>query len=223
MYGVRMGGRTVLAGTSVSISGERGFTLIETMIGIVFLTVGLLAVADVFPQGLALGRYGKDQTAAANLAQQEVEYLKTLTTAWQTTCTSPPTAINCAVADYYALTPNSTQALRQTVNQNGQQYVRDVQVQVWTYADCRFGVPGQTFTCPDGTTVTFPGTTQYPAPAAQPSPPYIFRVSVATHWLARGQTIFTSGNTSSPNGCVSGGAAVSTGLGCVQISTFISP
>ncbi len=214
---------TVRKRVLASINREYGFTLIETMLGIVLLTVGLLAVADVFPAGLALSRYGKDQTMAANLAQQEVEYLKTLTTAWQTTCTSPPTAVNCAVADYNALLPNSTQALHQTINQNGQQYVRDVQVQVWTYADCRFGVPGQSFTCPDGTTVTFPGTTQYPVPAAQPSPLYIFRVSVATHWIARGQTIFTSGNTSSPNGCVSGGAAVSTGLGCVQISTFISP
>ncbi len=33
----------------VRIASERGFTLLEVMFGIVLMTVGLLAVADVFP------------------------------------------------------------------------------------------------------------------------------------------------------------------------------
>ncbi len=55
------------------VGGERGFTLIEVMVAIILLTFGLLAVAGVFPQGLAMGLYGKDQTRSASLAQQEME------------------------------------------------------------------------------------------------------------------------------------------------------
>ncbi len=56
--------------------GETGFTLIETMLGIVLLTVGLLAVADVYPHGLALSAYGQAQTAAAALSERWIEDLK---------------------------------------------------------------------------------------------------------------------------------------------------
>ena len=59
-------GRRIAAGRRRCASdwGEAGFTLVETMLGIVLLTFGLLAVADVYPHGLALSAYGQAQTAA---------------------------------------------------------------------------------------------------------------------------------------------------------------
>lgn len=177
-----------------SLTEEHGFTLIEVMIGIVLLTIGLLAVADVFPRGLALGLYGKDQTKAAGLAQQEVEYLKS-----QATSTLAP-----IVGDYASPTAVPTAYF----DQNGSPttlaasyFVRDVQVQYWTWNGTQFVQPATPYTVPTG--------------------PYVYRVSVATHWLARGQTVFVKGQ--AVNGCVNGGVAVPTGLGCVQVSTFISP
>jgi prepilin-type N-terminal cleavage/methylation domain-containing protein len=195
------------------VPDERGFTLIEVMLGIVLLTFGLLAVADVFPHGLALSLYGKDQTKAADLGQQEIEFLRTQATN-ASSCPSTPISqttsagINCLVGDYGTnvstsyFDPNGN-----AVAQSAAYFSRDVQVQYWTWS----ASAGQ-FTLPSS-----PYTT--PAHCVQ----YVYRVSIATHWLVRGQTVFTSGNTGSPNGCVVGGAAAPTGLGCVQVSTFVTP
>ncbi len=204
-----------------SIRGEHGFTLIEVMFGIVLLTFGLLAVADVFPQGLALGRYGKDQTTAANLAQQQIEFLKSQATT-SGTCPATPiaqtatAALKCLVGDYH--TSVATACFDQGGNAVtcpglGVTYlVRDVQIQYWTWNPAAtppsFTLPSSPYTAPSGTC---------------PPTCYVFRVSVATYWAVRGQTAFTFGNTTSPNGCVNGGAQATTGIGCIQVSTFITP
>lgn len=191
---------------------ERGFTLIEMMLGIVLMTFGLLAVADVFPHGLALSVYGGDQTRAADLSQQQVEFLKTQSTSGS----CPPTpiaqtataALNCLVGDYATSVASAYfDTSGNPTSLSAAYFARDVQVQYWTWSarTAQFTRPSNPYTAP-------PSGTQY-----------VYRVSVATHWLVRGQTAFTSGNTSSPNGCVNGGAAVPAGLGCVQVSTFISP
>jgi prepilin-type N-terminal cleavage/methylation domain-containing protein len=201
--------------------GERGFTLIEVMVACVLLTFGLVAVAGVFPQGLAMGLYGKDQTRSAGLAQQEIECLKN-----QVVLLGAGKALNNVggggyvfVGDYGSTrsttptvcNPSSTAAVTTYFDQNGNPttssaayFTRDVQVQYWSW---------------NGTGYVLPA-----SPYSQPSGPYIYRVSVATHWLVHGQTIYTSGQTSpSPNGCVNGGSAVPTGHGCVQVSTIVSP
>ena len=190
------------------IRGERGFTLIEVMVACVLLTFGLVAVAGVFPQGLAMGLYGKDQTRAASLAQQEVECLKNQTTSTlggfvQDYGVTKPSATVC--------NPSSTAAATTYFDQNGNvttssaaYFTRDVQVQYWPW---------------NGTAYTLTAT-----PYTAPSGSYVYRVSVATHWLVHGQTIYTSGQISpTPNGCVNGGTAVPTGQGCVQVSTIVSP
>jgi prepilin-type N-terminal cleavage/methylation domain-containing protein len=58
---------------------ERGATLIEVMIALVVLTVGILAVAQLFPVGS--GRQARDRmlTTANYLAVQKVEQLTRLT------------------------------------------------------------------------------------------------------------------------------------------------
>lgn len=194
------------------VPDEHGFTLIEVMLGIVLLTFGLLAVADVFPRGLALSLYGKDQTKAADLAQQEIEFLRTQATSSGSCPTTPiaqtaTASLNCLVGDY--ATSVATAYFDQNgnaVSQSAAYFGRDVQVQYWTW---NAGAGQLTPSAP------------YSAPSSGTQ--YVYRISVATHWLVRGQTAFTSGNSGSPNGCVSGGAAVSAAQGCVRVSTFVTP
>lgn len=180
-----------------TVIDERGFTLIEVMLGIVLMTVGLLAVADVFPRGLALSLYGKDQTKAASLAQQKVEYYKNQATS---TFSAIVGDYGTVASEYFDQNGNATTAALAYLT-------RDVQIQYWTWSASsnQFTLPGTPYTAPSLGTQ------------------YVYRVSVAAHWPVRGQTAFTSGNTTSPNGCVVGGAAVPTGIGCVQVSTFITP
>lgn len=194
------------------LRGERGFTLIEVMVGIVILTFGLLAVADVFPRGLAMGYYGKDQTKASSLAQQEIECLKNQLI----------TALPGYVGDYgsarspipAACNPSTTAAVTSYFDPNGAvttasqaYFTRDVQVQYWTWNGTQFVLPASPYTAPTG--------------LCGVATCYLYQVSVATHWLVRGNTIFQSGQ--SVNGCVTGGTAVPVGQGCVRVSTFISP
>jgi|GEM_PF-2012734 len=185
------------------VAGERGFTLIEVMLAIVLMTFGLVAVADVFPHGLALGLYGKDQTTAAGLGQQKIEYYKN-----QATSILGPLVGDYTVkvtTEYFDTRGNAT---TQTATGAAAPYfLRDVQIQYWTWngATSQFTLPASPYAVP-GAGISF-----------------VYRVSTATHWLVRGQTVFASGNTSTPNGCVNGAAQASTGLGCVQVSTFITP
>jgi Tfp pilus assembly protein PilV len=186
-----------------AILGEKGFTLLEAMLGIMFLLIGLLAVADVFPRGLSLGRYGKDQTVATSLAVQEVEDLKN----------SGTTFIQGKVGDYASAGTVATVYFKQDGTQTTQAdplayFARDVQVQYWTWnsTTSQFVLP------------TSPAS-PYTAPASGTA--YVYRVSVATHWLVRGQTSFVSGQAT--NGCVNNTVAAPTGIGCVQFSTYVSP
>lgn len=191
------------------IRGEAGFTLVEVMIAIVLLTFGLLAVADVIPRGLLLGVYGKDQTRSASLGQQEIECLRN----------QAPSVLDGMAGDYgttRAVNPTACNlgglpSMTTYFNQNGVvtaagatnvYFTRDVQVQYWPY---------------NVTTNAF----ALPASYTKPAGTYVYRVSVATHWLIHGQTIYTSGQAT--NGCVSGGTALPLGQGCVQVSSYTSP
>ena len=182
---------------------ECGFTLLEVMIAIVLITVGLLAAADSFPRLTAASLYGKDQTRSANLGQQQMEVYR------NTGCS----ALNALVGDYGTVA-------QQYFDQNGTSttaaaayFTRDVQIQYWTWSASTnaFVQPANPYAAPSGTCTS------------SASPSYVYHLSVATHWLVRGQTIFTSGNVGSPNGCVKSGAAVSVGLGCVTVSSLVAP
>jgi len=176
--------------------GETGFTLIETMLGIVLLTVGLLAVADVYPHGLALSAYGQAQTAAAALSERWIEDLK-----------SEPTSMLIHDLGDYGTVPS------QYFDQNGTPttaaaavFTVDLQIQSWIWDP--------------GTAQYIISATPYTSPS---SGQYVYRVSAATHWLVNGHTAFTFGNSGAPNGCVVGGVAAPEGAGCVQTSTFVTP
>lgn len=183
------------------VAAERGFTLIEVMVAIVLMTIGLLAVANVIPGGLAMSLYGKDQTTATSLSQQKVDYYKNQT----------PATVQTLVANYGTTTPNPPFPLSEYFDQNANTttqaaayFTRDVQIQYWTWdsVNSKFILPVAPYTAPTGGTQ------------------YVLRVSVATHWPVRGQTAYTSGNVSA-NGCVVGAAQLSVGRGCVQLSTFV--
>jgi prepilin-type N-terminal cleavage/methylation domain-containing protein len=177
------------------LGDERGFTLIEVMIAIVLMMVGLLAVAGSFPRLMAMSLYGKDQTRGANLAQQQMEVYRN---------TATPT-LGLDVGDYGTVPTEYFDQDGTSTTQSAAYFTRDVQIQYWTWS-----ASTNAFVAPSN-------------PYAAPTGPYVFRVSVATHWLVRGQTVFTSGSTTSPNGCVTGGSAVTVGLGCVTVSTFVTP
>ena len=174
---------------------ERGFTLLEVMIAIVLITVGLLAAADSFPRLTAASLYGKDQTRGANLAQQQMEV-------YRNTATS---ALASLVGDYGTVASGYFDQNGATTTAAAAYFTRDVQIQYWTWSTSTnaFVQPASPYVVPTGS--------------------YLYRISVATHWPVRGQTIFTSGNANSPNGCVRGGAAVTVGLGCITVSSFVAP
>jgi len=174
---------------------ERGFTLLEVMIAIVLITVGLLAAADSFPRLTAASLYGKDQTRGASLAQQQMEV-------YRNTATS---ALASLVGDYGTVASGYFDQNGASTTQTAAYFTRDVQIQYWTWS------------------VSTNAFVQPASPYVVPAGSYVYRISIATHWPVRGQTIFTSGNVSSPNGCVRSGAAVSVGLGCVTVSSFVAP
>ena len=182
---------------------ERGFTLIEVMIAIVLMTVGLLAAADSFPRLTAASLYGKDQTRGANLAQQQLEAYR-----------NAPSSLSSLVGDYGTVASAYFDQNGTATAQSAAYFTRDVQIQYWSWSTSSgaFTPPSNPYVLPSGCNSPL-----------QSSDPCVYHVSIATHWPVRGQTIFTSGNASSPNGCVAGGAAVAVGLGCLTVSTFVTP
>jgi prepilin-type N-terminal cleavage/methylation domain-containing protein len=172
---------------------QRGFTLIEVMIAIVLMTVGLVAAAGSFPALTQAALYGKDQTRAANLAQQQVEdYRNTVTT-----------TLSSAVGDFGTVASQYFDQNGVTTTQGAAYFTRDVQIQYWTWS------------------VTSTSFVQPASPYVSPTTSYVYHISVVTHWPVRGHTAFVSGTT--PEGCVVGGAAAAVGLGCITLSSFTSP
>ena len=56
-------------------SNERGFTLIEVLIAFVLLTVALVSMAELMAITLRMQQLGRNQTAAARMAQDKIDEL----------------------------------------------------------------------------------------------------------------------------------------------------
>jgi prepilin-type N-terminal cleavage/methylation domain-containing protein len=176
------------------LSDDRGFTLLEVMLAIVLMTVGLVAAAGSFPALTQAALYGKDQTRATNLAQQQMEiYRNTVTT----TLAGLVGNYGTVASQYFDQNGNSTTQSSATTY-----FTRDVQIQYWTWS------------------VTSTSFVQPASPYVTPTGSYVFHVSVVTHWPVRGHTAFVTGTTA---GCVVGGSTAQVGLGCVTLTSFTSP
>lgn len=52
---------------------EKGFTLLEAMIAILVLTIGIVAVLQIFPLALSIEKASQMRTQAIELAQEKIE------------------------------------------------------------------------------------------------------------------------------------------------------
>lgn len=52
-----------------------GFSIVEILVAITFLTVGILSVANMFPFGMNISHFSEYKTVAATLAQDKMEEL----------------------------------------------------------------------------------------------------------------------------------------------------
>ena len=59
-------------------SDRRGFTLVEMMIALVLFGVGMVALAQVLPNGLSVRDKARRMSVATSMAQEEVERLRNL-------------------------------------------------------------------------------------------------------------------------------------------------
>lgn len=149
-------------------SHESGFTLLECMLAIVLMTVGLLAAAGSFPSLMRAALYGKDQTRAAGLAEEQMELYRN----------AVPSTLGSYVGDYGTVASQYFDQDGNSTTQGAAYFTRDVQIQFWTWNALTnaFVRPANPYVAPAGS--------------------YLFHVSVATHWPVNGQTTFVTGTTS---------------------------
>jgi len=62
----------------VRLRGSKGFSLIELLFALVFLAIGLLGVATVFPLGTRFVNSSKIMSTAVALSREKIEELQTL-------------------------------------------------------------------------------------------------------------------------------------------------
>lgn len=62
----------------VRLRGSRGFSLIELLFALVFLAIGLLGVAAVFPLGTRFVNSSKIMSTAVAFSREKIEELQTL-------------------------------------------------------------------------------------------------------------------------------------------------
>ena len=60
------------------IEHQTGFTFVELMITLAFLSIALLAVTSQFPMGLIISQSAEDLTLETNLAQERLEEIKSI-------------------------------------------------------------------------------------------------------------------------------------------------
>lgn len=58
-------------------AGEKGFSLIEIMVAMTFLGIGLLAIAQLIPLGMAGVTEARNRTSAVQTAQRVLDQLRT--------------------------------------------------------------------------------------------------------------------------------------------------
>ncbi len=64
------------AGAEAAPQAARGFTLVESMIALVVLSVGMLGIAAMYGQGLTAGRTAEQRTRAVNLVADMADRIR---------------------------------------------------------------------------------------------------------------------------------------------------
>ncbi len=59
-------------------NNNQGFSLIETMVAMLILTIGILAIAKIFPLATQISKGNERVTVAVNLAQAKIEEITAL-------------------------------------------------------------------------------------------------------------------------------------------------
>jgi type IV pilus assembly protein PilV len=100
-----------------SISIEEGFTLVETMIALVVLSVGLVALAALQTSAIRGNAFSKRMTTAVSIANEKMEQLKN--SSYANILSESPTQINQSNMNYsrqVIVTNNSPLPNTKTVN-----------------------------------------------------------------------------------------------------------
>lgn len=119
---------------------DRGFTLVETTVAALVLTVGLVAVAQLLTISARMHQVGRDSTLAVRLAQDKVEELMKMNFA-----TSPAVQVGGSLgsnaANHFDVPPNSgyTRRWQVAVGPNANPRLRTVTVRL--VPDLSMGTP----------------------------------------------------------------------------------
>lgn len=103
---------------SQKLSNAKGFTLVETSIAIVILTIALLGVASVFLYSSRYNSGATDRAVALGIAQQQMERLRNVpfTSTELTATTGTTTTVSNASLQYtVVLTITDTSPTRKTI------------------------------------------------------------------------------------------------------------
>lgn len=60
---------------AITKNKKSGFSIIEVLVAITFLTVGIFAIAHMFPTGISISQISEENTIATTLAQDKLEEL----------------------------------------------------------------------------------------------------------------------------------------------------
>ena len=92
---------------------QEGYTLVELMVGVLILTIGLLALAKMQTQAVASNNYGNQLTEATFLAQDKIEELRLLNECYLSVIAKPEISWT---ADDQALVNNYNSQLSDTTD-----------------------------------------------------------------------------------------------------------
>ena len=117
-----------------------GFSLLEVLFATTILTVGLLAVASLYPTGYQNIAYGGGMTTATSLGQQKIEALRNFPFDLGATCTTPPSDLVClnAAGAPPGGAPSETEMIIAPVVRDGYNFTRTTWVQIQGDAPYRF-------------------------------------------------------------------------------------
>ena len=109
---------------------DDGFTLIEALVGLAFVSVLTAGVANLVVVATALSRDAREDTGASVLAVQKIEQLRSAIAAGMSVASSPPNALDEDVPGFYDRTEAYVRRWRVALLQSDTSSRRILQVRV---------------------------------------------------------------------------------------------